>query len=115
LPVAFVATSDPDGLQLSLDVEEALYRIAQEALHNVVRHAQAQRVEVTLTIGQNEAELQIADDGVGFDASAVAPGHLGLDGMRIRAERLGGTFEVESAPGVGSRLSVTIPISADSA
>jgi PAS domain S-box-containing protein len=108
LPI--VVTSDlTDRLPLSL--EEVLYRISQEALHNVVKHAGARQVELTLhrRSGGGTVILRIRDDGKGFDAAAVPDGHLGLAGMRARAEKIGATFTVESRPGEGTTIEVTVP------
>jgi PAS domain S-box-containing protein len=95
---------------VSLDVEEALYRIAQEAMHNTVKHARASRVELRLVRESGGIRLTIADDGKGFDASGSFPGHLGLHTMRDRALRLGGSFTLTSAPGEGARIEATIPL-----
>jgi signal transduction histidine kinase len=92
-------------------VETALFRIAQEALANVARHARARRVEVAMTRDREGVTLRIADDGQGFDPETPRSGtHLGLWSMRERVEELGGRFEVESAPGVGTTVRVIIPL-----
>lgn len=98
-------TFDPEP-DISLEVKEALYRIAQEALHNIAKHAKASRVEVKLETQAEEVRLEISDDGVGFDPHGDYPGHLGLRFMRERVERLGGVFEAESAPGRGACIQV---------
>jgi len=90
-------------------VKEAVYRIAQEALHNTVKHARAQRVEVRLQRHAAGLALEVCDDGVGFDPNAAFPGHLGLHTMRERAIRLSGTLDVASAVGDGTRIRVEIP------
>jgi signal transduction histidine kinase len=110
LPVAFETTLPAGPSGVPLDVEEAVYRIAQEALHNVVRHARARRVEVRLGADEREVRLSVVDDGVGFDPDAVPPGHLGVDGMRARAERLGGSLSIETGPGAGTSLAVVVPL-----
>jgi PAS domain S-box-containing protein len=92
-----------------LVVKEAIYRIAQEALHNTVKHARASRVEVRLEMCLEEMTLEVHDDGGGFAAEGAFPGHLGLRTMRERAKRLGGIMVVESALGVGTRIHVRIP------
>jgi PAS domain S-box-containing protein len=94
--------------RLTLDVEEAFYRIAQEALHNVVKHATATQARIILRRVGGEARLIVEDDGVGFDPAAVPRGHLGLIGMQQRAERIGGELEVGSRPGRGTRVRVTL-------
>ncbi|HEY7067434.1 MAG TPA: GAF domain-containing protein, partial [Chloroflexota bacterium] len=122
-----VASFELRGETLPLDAERAtaLFRIAQEALHNVEKHAAASRVRVELQFRANEAPgpgaesggaavlLRVADDGRGFDAGAVQPtadGGFGLTGMHERARLVGGTLEIESAPGWGTRLVVQMPL-----
>jgi PAS domain S-box-containing protein len=92
-----------------LETKEALYRIAQEALHNTVKHARASNAEITLECTPDTITLEISDDGVGFDPEGDFPGHLGLRSMRERAERLGGTLTVKSAPAQGTRIRALIP------
>ncbi len=89
--------------------EEMLYRVAQESLNNVVKHARAQTVTLDLTQSNGALALTIHDDGRGFDSTAVSGG-LGLPGMRERIERLGGVFEVQSAPDAGTTISVTLAV-----
>jgi signal transduction histidine kinase len=93
----------------SPETKEALYRIAQEALHNTVKHARAKAVEVKVSCDPAGVTLEVSDDGVGFDATGDFPGHLGLRSMRERASRLGGSLEVESNPGEGTRIRARIP------
>ena len=102
-----------DEPSMSVEVRETLYRIAQEALHNIVKHARASQAEVQLICGDTAIILEVKDNGLGFDPNGPFPGHLGLRSMRERAERMGGTFEVESAPGNGTRIRVLIPRSVD--
>jgi signal transduction histidine kinase len=96
----------PDGL--GDDTVENLYRIFQEALHNVVKHAAARGVEVLLG-PDGGTVLEVRDDGIGFDPSVRAPGHLGLVGMAERARRVGAALTIDSAPGRGTRLRVELP------
>jgi signal transduction histidine kinase len=98
---------------LSADTEVTLLRVTQEALANVTRHANAGRVAVTLSYMDGEAALDVRDDGTGF--APTADGHgpnggLGLRGMRERVEALGGRLAVESAPGRGTTIAVTVPV-----
>lgn len=95
---------------VALAVKEAFYRITQEALHNIVKHAHASRVEVRLAQQDAQLALQIDDDGRGFDPTRSFPGHLGLHSMRERAEQLGGHCRITSAPGQGTHIQVAIPI-----
>jgi signal transduction histidine kinase len=92
-----------------LEAKEALHRIAQEVLHNAAKHARAAAVTLRLARGAAGLVLEIGDDGVGFDPTDPFPGHLGLRSMRERAERLGGTLVIESAPGQGARVRAEIP------
>jgi signal transduction histidine kinase len=94
--------------QLPLPTRETLFRIAQEALANVARHSSASSVNVFLGYGANTVTLTINDNGRGFDASAQHSG-LGLHSMQERAEALGGSFAVESTPGEGTKIVVTLP------
>lgn len=93
-----------------LETQEALYRIAQESLHNIVKHAQANHVTVKLAGDEESVQLEVSDDGVGFDPARLHAGHLGLLSMRERAERLGGTFEIESAFARGTRIRARFPV-----
>ena len=95
--------------RLLLSVEEELYWIAQEALNNVVKHAQAKKVTVRLQYDDETACLAVSDDGIGFEpAEARQSGGMGFRGMEERAERINGKLEVESAPGQGTMLRVTV-------
>ncbi|MYT29173.1 MULTISPECIES: GAF domain-containing sensor histidine kinase [unclassified Streptomyces] len=91
--------------------EEALLRVAQEALHNALRHSGAERVEVSVTRSGQGALLRVADDGRGFDTRAVrrAGRHLGLVSMRDRAGGVGGKLTVESEPGKGTAVEMEVP------
>jgi PAS domain S-box-containing protein len=103
-----VAVEVESAERLTLDVEEALYRIAQEALHNVVKHANATSARIVLRRAGNEVRLSVEDDGVGFDPEEVPRGHLGLVGMRQRAERMGAEITMGRKPGSGSRVAVSL-------
>ncbi|MFE7211708.1 GAF domain-containing sensor histidine kinase [Streptomyces sp. NPDC001698] len=91
--------------------EEAMLRVAQEALHNALRHARADHVDVTLNRRGYGAVLRISDDGTGFDPKAVrrAGRHLGLVSMRDRASGAGGRLTVESEPGKGTAIEMEVP------
>jgi PAS domain S-box-containing protein len=99
-----------DGDRLPKDVETSLYRIVQEALANVIRHAQACNVGILLERDENMVKLFVEDDGIGFDAQQTESTHrLGLVGMHERAEMFGGTLTIESTPGVGTSIIVEVP------
>ena len=106
LPI--VVTSDVVD-RLPLVLEEVLYRISQEALHNVVKHAAARQVTVSIEHADNRVRLRITDDGKGFDPADVPDGHLGLAGMRARAEKIGASFAMISRPGIGTTIEVGVP------
>lgn len=98
--------------EVSLKVKEAIYRIAREALNNIVRHAQATHVRIALSRGAGMIDLEIEDNGLGFDPAAVAPGYLGLHSMSERACQLGGSIEITSESGAGTRIRARIPAQA---
>ncbi|GGU29137.1 sensor histidine kinase [Nocardioides albus] len=99
-----------EATALHSEVEATLLRIAQEALANVAKHAEASRVGVTLTFDESEVILDVRDDGCGFDPTGPRrDSAFGLGVMRTRAQRLAGTFTLESAPGAGTALSARIP------
>ncbi|ADV66772.1 sensor domain-containing protein [Deinococcus maricopensis] len=87
----------------------ALYRIAQEALHNAVKHARATGVQVTLLPDGDAWVLRVHDDGRGFDPNAVSGGTLGLKSMRERARDIGAILTVDSAPDAGTTITLTVP------
>ena len=87
------------------DIQVTFYRIAQEALNNIVKHAHAEEVTIHLQFG-NCLRLSILDDGIGFDPASIPPDHLGLKIMRERAEAVGAKLAIYSAPGEGSVISV---------
>ncbi|MFI0816695.1 GAF domain-containing sensor histidine kinase [Streptomyces sp. NPDC021098] len=91
------------------EAKHALYRIAQESLHNIAKHSRARNVTLHLLSGPGTVTLTVADDGVGFDSQGTFPGHLGLLSMRERAREVGGTLLVDSRPGQGSRIRATVP------
>jgi PAS domain S-box-containing protein len=95
--------------RLPLEVEEALYRIGQEALHNIVKHANASNATIRVTHEGDRVRLTVVDDGTGFEPDAVPRGHLGLIGMRQRVELVGGELRVESRPGQGTTIDASVP------
>lgn len=98
--------------RLSLEVEETLYRVALEALNNVLRHSYADCVSVSLLRADHGVVLEVEDDGIGFDAAAACEqgGGLGLRGMQERVTRLGGTLYLDSAPNAGTRVRVEVDL-----
>jgi two-component system NarL family sensor kinase len=100
-------------LFLPARLEEGIYRIAQEALANACHHASARHIDVTLTIGEQDLILVVQDDGRGFDpdqvTDAVSEGHFGLAGMGERVKLLGGQICIQSEPGAGTCICVSVP------
>ncbi len=104
--IAFTQAAD----RLDGDHSIALFRIVQESLSNIVRHAAAHDVHITLSQDGDGMYLLVEDDGRGFDAAAVDHStHFGLLGVSERVTSLGGTLEIDSRPGDGTRLAVTLP------
>lgn len=99
-----------DEPEIPLGIKETLYRISQEALNNVVKHAQASQVDLRLAHPDGLIVLEVQDNGLGFDPAAAYPGHLGLRSMRERAEKVKGRFEIKSNGEKGSKIRVEIPI-----
>jgi signal transduction histidine kinase len=112
-----------EGLRIELNVigderhvrgiEQPLFRIVQEALNNIVKHAAARNVQILLELNAEHVRIRITDDGKGFDPQAPLSGegrHFGLLGMRERALELGGSFTVNSQPGAGTEVEVVVPL-----
>ena len=96
-----------DGeLELSPAVQIALYRIAQEALNNIAKHARATHIEIHLTRFEECVKLCVTDNGIGFDTTQITPDHFGLKIMRERAENIGAIFSIISAPNLGTEIVV---------
>lgn len=99
-------------LDLHPPVEEAIYRIAQEALNNVVKHAKTDRVTVEIDNRNSEIKLIVTDNGIGFDPATLRNGGgMGLVSIRERVEKMGGSVEIEAAPGEGTRIEVCVGLS----
>lgn len=101
-------TGDREG-RLDAEIESAVYRVVQEALTNVAKHARAERVELQMVENDGHLEILIRDDGVGFDPSQPSEG-FGLVGMRERVALVNGTLNLASTPGSGTELKVRVPI-----
>lgn len=102
-----------DEPDVSLDIKEALYRIGREALHNIVKHAQASHITLQMICEPGAVRLVIEDDGMGFDPSKSFPGHLGLQSMRERAAHINGTLDITSQKNRGTQISICIPTAGD--
>lgn len=109
---ARVVVDAPEGLRLPLDTEHALLRIAQEAMHNALRHAPGSTVRVTLRAGAKVLTLRIRDDGPGFDPAALPRTRrgLGLATMRERAHEIGARLDIRGRAGAGTTITVTVPL-----
>ena len=111
----------------SPETETALYRVVQEAINNIARHAAARNVEIGFFLDDGTASVNITDDGIGFDLTELSMGTikdidsddfqfsentrgLGLLGMQERIELLGGDLEIDSAPGSGTQIHICVPI-----
>jgi len=114
-PRGIATTCDVDGIveEMPDAVTALIYRTAQEAVRNVLAHAQASSVSLTVTSRAGVAMLDVVDDGVGFTpetaAARVEEGHLGLRGLDGLAAAAGGRLDVQSTPGEGTRLHLEVP------
>lgn len=110
IPCTFTnQTHEP--ISMSEDCATGVFRILQESLTNIARHANARSIRITLAIRHNRLALEISDDGVGFEEKAIA-GHrsFGLVGMRERAMMLNGEIKIESKPNAGTTVKISIPL-----
>ncbi len=98
--------------RLLVEVEEALFRVVQEALNNVVKHAGTDQAEVSLNLEGEAVSVTVADHGAGFDPTFIGSevSHLGLTGMHERVKALGGSLNIESHPGAGTNIRVKVPL-----
>ena len=92
------------------DMKLAVYRIVQEQLSNIIKHAEATKAVIKLFYRNNEIILRIQDNGKGFEVGKVREG-IGLNNIRLRAETLNGTVSIQSSPGKGSYLEISLPVS----
>jgi signal transduction histidine kinase len=116
VPVCFEASGEP--MLLDPAVEHDILMVAREAVYNAVKHSQPREVRLRVYFEDNKIRVVIADDGCGFDPSqafASTGAHFGLVGMRERTERMGGRFEIRSAPGSGTELTVEVPVRSSAA
>ncbi|HNT89985.1 MAG TPA: ATP-binding protein, partial [Candidatus Hydrogenedentes bacterium] len=113
LPIDCQCVVPSDAERLPIEIEVTLYRIAQEAVMNVIRHAGATQASIVLMRHDHEVSLIVEDDGKGFDLRAIQrhkDAALGLIGMEERAALVGGNFAVVSKPGAGTTVRVRIPV-----
>jgi hypothetical protein len=112
-PLVVGLSFEPNDVAYSKDVSTAAFRIVQEALTNIARHSGAASASIVARHADEELQLEISDDGRGMDVARSRREHLGLVGMSERAHMLGGSMEIDSAPGRGTRISVRLPLSMD--
>ena len=99
-----------DAHDLPIDIEKELYFTLREGVLNAVRHARASEIRLSLTRSQSSYHARLSDNGVGFIVAATVGGsHYGLKGMKERVQKLGGTLDIESVPGNGTRIDIQIP------
>ena len=111
LPLKVTLETSGERRDLPLAVRTALFRVAQEALTNVVKHAAAEQASVHVIFAPEKVEIVVRDSGRGFDPAQRKPGAgWGLLGMDERARLLGGVCVVDSAPGAGTRVAISIPL-----
>ncbi|MGA7698124.1 MAG: ATP-binding protein, partial [Thermoguttaceae bacterium] len=91
-------------------LENAIYRIAQEALTNACKHSKSKKVTVTMTQEGQDIRLEVRDWGIGFDQEAIGKGHFGVEGIRQRVRLLDGRLTIESKPEYGTLVQVVVPI-----
>ena len=109
-----VLDSEPTAVGNAPLAEVAIYRIAQEAIANAVRHSRSDRVHVSLKQKNDQLELEVLDFGMGFEPSNIEETRFGIQGMRERVRLLGGQLEIDSSPGKGTRVFVKMPITTSS-
>ena len=110
-PLSIELSFEQTGVVYSKDVSTAAFRIVQEALTNIVRHSGATSARIVACHSHDGLQLEISDDGRGMDVARSRREHLGLVGMSERAHMLGGSMDIDSAPGRGTRISVRLPLS----
>ena len=119
--LADLAAALPDGMAVQFEIidgerplspriEAGVYRIAQEMLNNVAQHAQAEQVQMQLTLSPQNLTLLVADDGIGFDAEKLPPNRFGLVGMNERVRLLNGRLNLSTSPGNGTQIVANIPL-----
>lgn len=106
---------DLGHVELSKELQQDVYRTVQEAVNNVVRHSKATKVKIAIDVGREALAIEVSDDGVGFDPESARDRYegLGIRGMMERAARWGGIFGLESSPGEGATVRISLPIAKD--
>jgi signal transduction histidine kinase len=93
-----------------LEVEQVLYRVLQEALSNIARHADADTVRLSLSVSPEKATLVVSDNGRGFDINTISPNSYGLAGMQGRLKEVGGTLQVDSTINAGTTITAEVKL-----
>ena len=114
LELVLYVDNDIEAYPLSVELQLNLYRILQEQLRNIQKHAHATRIEVDVLIFRNTLKMRISDDGIGFNIHSLKRG-IGLANMKRRAELFAGKLEVNSSPGNGCEIVVSIPLQKEEA
>ena len=109
IPVEF-KHSGAESKRFGSEIETTAYRLVQEALTNVARHAHAAHARLEVHVGGGWMEITIEDDGAGFEPQAALDQHRGLSGMRERVYLLGGSFQIETQPGIGTKIFIQLPL-----
>ena len=109
IDLTFTADAEDEEVGLGAEIRREVWLIFKESVNNVARHSGCTRAEISVRIAHQRLELTVADNGRGFSPDVAAEGH-GLASIRQRAARIGGTLEIESKPGGGTRVSVGAPI-----
>jgi signal transduction histidine kinase len=104
-----------EPVQLAPGADLVVFRVVQESLTNIAKYAKARRVDVSLSMQDGEAVVEVQDDGAGFDVSQTARGSHGLRGMRFRVEAERGRLQIRSAPGRGTTLTARLPLAQEPA
>jgi signal transduction histidine kinase len=105
-----VDSTPEDTKRVRPEVAVALFRVAQEALNNILKHARAKHVRIEVFTSERDIMLEVHDDGLGFDPLAAPRGRWGMTTMRERVQAAGGELRVESAPGAGTRVVAKVPL-----
>jgi len=114
LGVRAILETEPEDLDLPLEVEREVYYVLREGLTNITRHSHATRVEIHLRQREKALEGTLVDDGVGMSLTTNGDAHgVGLKSMKERIEKLGGELEIKSSPGQGTKISFSITLTSD--